>query len=104
MGMRRAHERGGALLRQRDIVSIIAGSAHESQILEARHGAPDEGTARMGHRNVVRHCTPTPPHRSICSPISLSKHARRCQLAAIVVFDRARLWLMIRRAADGRWA
>src|SRR5262249_41410557 len=67
----------------------IAGSAHEPQILEARHGAPDEG-ASMGHRNavVVRHCAPTPPQRSIRSPISLSKHARRCQLAAAVVYDR----------------
>src|SRR5262249_61770189 len=31
---------------------------------------------------------PPPPQRSIHSPISLSKHAHRCQLAASVVYDR----------------
>src|SRR5262249_23301914 len=33
---------------------------------------------------------PPPPQRSIPPPISLSKHARRCQLAAAVVYDRGR--------------
>src|SRR5262249_11242237 len=75
--------------------------AHEPQILEARHGAPDEGAASMGRRNavVLRHCASTPPQRSIHSPISLSKHARRCQLAAAVVYDRGRALRYNRRAA-----
>src|SRR5215468_3275681 len=90
MGVRRAHEGGIGLPRHRDIVGVIAGSAHEPQILKARHGAPDKGTASMGRRNavVLRHRAPTPPQRSVHSPISLSKHARRCQLAAAVVYDR----------------
>src|SRR5215813_14105840 len=92
MGVPRAHEGGIGLPRHQDIIGVIAGSAHEPQILEARHGAPDEGTASVGRRNaiVLRHRAPTPPQRSIHSPISLSKHARRCQLAAAVVYDRGR--------------
>src|SRR5262249_22223352 len=90
MGVRCAHEGGIGLPRHRDIVGVIAGSAHEPQILEARHGAPDEGAASGGPRTAVfvPLCAPPPPQRSIHSPISLSKHARRCQLAAAVVYDR----------------
>src|SRR5262245_38782513 len=64
MGVRRAHEGGIGLPRHRDIVGVIAGSAHEPQILKARHGTPDEGAASMGCRNavVVRHWLP-PRHR-----------------------------------------
>src|SRR5262245_66584000 len=102
MGVRLANEGSIGLPRHRDIVGVIAGSAHEPQILEARHGAPDEG-ASMGTRTavVVHHCAPTPPQRSIRSPISLSKHARRCQLAAAVVYDRGGV-LRYSPAMDGR--
>ena len=55
VGVRRAHERGIALIRQREVVGVIAAPAHEPQILEPRHGAPDEGTGAS--RKVGQHCT-----------------------------------------------
>src|SRR5262245_39112460 len=42
VGVGRAHEHGIRLIRQRDVVGVIAAPAHEAQILEARHRPADE--------------------------------------------------------------